>query len=98
MKEKATVLVPIIIGFSLILSPILGMAAQRAITADSLEKAYAVRVAAIDVEIASTTKAIDSLPVEQWAKRNELRKSIGKLTEDKHTTEVAFKLLEEALK
>lgn len=58
-----TLTFPVLVASVLIMAaatPFGIQAAQRAITVDSLEKAYASRVTVLDAEIASTTKAMDA--------------------------------------
>jgi len=110
MRPLLTVSSSIILGFVLVLSPILGMAAQRALTVDSLEKAYSQRILALNTEIAALNKAADEYPVplqgqaSVWERsnaqvaQNKIRAAITPLEEEKRSTEAAYDLLKEALK
>lgn len=80
-------------------------AAQRALTVDSLEKAYKVRLSVIDTELASTTVAINALVVpnlppftDYMNKRNSLQQESLRLKGEREATIAAYNLLEEAFK
>lgn len=101
--------VAIFIGFLAL--PYVGMAAQRAITVQSLDSAYSTQIASIDVQITQLEVkglAGRKLEVIQSAKST-YTKSVAPLTQDeqsllsqlkgdKHTLEVAHSLILEALK
>lgn len=89
----------------LLVAPLTIGAAQRALTVDSLEKAYKARLSALDTDIASTTKAMDSLTVplrppytEYSAKKTYLLQEENRLKAEKAATISAYNLLQEALK
>lgn len=111
MRQTLTVSTALIIGFILVLSPLVGMAAQRALTVDSLEKAYVSRVTALDAQIASTTKAMDAMkegckttPVIPRCyglgnvKWQELQQEKANLEFEKRSILPAYNLLKEALR
>lgn len=113
MRQTLTVSTALIIGFILVLSPLVGMAAQRALTVDSLEKAYVSRVTALDAEIASTSKAMDAriaamkdcTPKESFkcsSMNDPLWKELNKkkidLEFERKATTPSYNLLKEALK
>lgn len=108
MTRKQVVIGISIVGFILILSPFLGAAAQRAITVDSLEKAYISRVTELDAEIAAATIAANSLIFpsttrkEDWAtfvaRSSETRKELTSLEEERRTLEYTYRFMQEALK
>lgn len=106
MSHKLSVLAVSVVCFILVLCPILGMAAQRALTVDSLEKAYKARISAIETEIASANKEIDTLVIKRTAsftdpavmRKRELSASIVRLNEEKQITEVSYKLLQESFR
>lgn len=109
MTQKLTVS-SLIIVVLLVLSPFIGAAAQRALTVESLEKAYSQRITALDAEIAALNKAADEYPVPLqgqatvWERskaqvaQSKIRSGITSLEEEKRSTEAAYELLKEALK
>jgi hypothetical protein len=108
VMNRQTLTVGSLIGLALILSPFIGAAAQRAITVDSLEKAYAVRIAYFDSQIASTTKAYNELdakikatprtPASEYMPLYSMKGELKKFNEDKETLGISYDLLIEALK
>lgn len=90
----------------LLVAPLTIGAAQRALTVDSLEKAYKTRLSALDTDLASTTKALSSTQFKYYPSMKDpaaiqqtaLRAEVIRLNEEKRSTEAAYKLLQEALK
>ncbi len=91
----------------LLFLPTFGMAAQKAITVSSLEKAYEGKVAELDAKIAAAQKNLDaiggttawhSVPMSVFEKRMDQSAIINKAQDDKHILEVSHALLLEALK
>lgn len=107
MTQILTVFVGSIAAFILVLSPFVGFAVQRQLTVDSLEAGYAARIAVLESEIASTTKALDGMRAETYAvkvqreyslKWSALNGQLTRLNEDRRTTDAAYQLLVTSLR